>query len=255
MRILPKRFSALALLVCVLAGCKLTSHKTEADNKLKDTTTLVNGHPSWSLRSNIYEVNLRQYGTSNSFKGFQNELKRLQDMGVEILWFMPITPISSKDRKGTLGSYYAVKDYRAVNPEYGNLDEWKQLVQKAHEMGFKVVIDWVPNHSGADNRWLKDHPDFYVKDSAVNATTPYDWTDTRKLNYANRELRDTMIASMKFWVDSTGVDGFRCDVAGDVPTDFWKECITTIRNDKVVFMLAEADKPELHSAGFDATYP
>jgi len=222
-----------------------------------DSTNIVQekkDHPSWSLQSNIYEVNMRQYGANSSFKGFQNELKRLRDMGVEILWFMPITPISVKDRKGTLGSYYAVKDYRAVNPEYGNMVDWKELVQKAHELGFKVITDWVPNHSGADHPWLTSHPDFYKRDSAGNAVSAYDWTDTRKLNYDNRELRDSMIASMKFWVDSTGIDGFRCDVAGEVPVDFWKECIGNLKKDKDLFFLAEADKADLHSAGFDATY-
>lgn len=211
--------------------------------------------PSWSLQSNIYEVNLRQYGPNGSFAGFQKELPRLRQMGVHILWFMPITPISVKDRKGTLGSYYAVQNYRAVNPEYGTLAEWKALVQKAHALGFKVITDWVPNHSGADHPWLKTHPDFYERDSAGNALSPFDWTDTRKLNYKNPVLRDSMMASMLFWINETGIDGFRCDVAGEVPTDFWKNCIDSLRKIKDVFMLAEADKPELHNAGFNATYP
>jgi alpha-amylase len=235
-------------------ACKSgTKQDSTAANSL-DSSVAVIDHPSWSLQSNIYEVNLRQYGTNSSFRGFQNELRRLRDMGVDILWFMPITPISVKDRKGTLGSYYAVRDYRAVNPEYGNIADWKELVSKAHEMGFKVITDWVPNHSGADHPWLNRHPDFYKRDSAGNAVSAYDWTDTRKLNYDNRELRDSMIAAMKFWVDSTGIDGFRCDVAGEVPSDFWKECIATLRKGKELFFLAEADKAELHTVGFDATY-
>ena len=235
-------------------SCKSGTQQSAPGENSTDTTQVAKGRPTWSLQSNIYEVNLRQYGVNSSFKGFQNELKRLRDMGVEILWFMPITPISVKDRKGTLGSYYAVKDYRAVNPEYGNMFDWKELVHKAHELGFKVITDWVPNHSGADHSWLTSHPDFYKRDSAGNAVSAYDWTDTRKLNYDNRELRDTMIAAMKFWVDSTGIDGFRCDVAGEVPTDFWKECISTLRKSKELFFLAEADKAELHNAGFDASY-
>jgi alpha-amylase len=246
------RLLAFILLVSVIGSCKLAPHSS-SETSLGNDSSLVQ-HPSWSLQANIYEVNLRQYGTNSSFTGFQNELKRLRDMGVEILWFMPITPISTKDRKGTLGSYYAVKNYRAVNPEYGTMEEWKQLVQKAHALGFKVVTDWVPNHSGADHPWLTSHPDFYKKDSAGNAIYAYDWSDTRKLNYDNRELRDSMIASMKFWVDSSDIDGFRCDVAGDVPPDFWKECISTLRKQKELFFLAEADKAELHKVGFDATY-
>jgi alpha-amylase len=249
-----KNFFCLLLcgfLVFILPGCKLSSQQGTAT---KDTAARATVHPAWSLQSNIYEVNLRQYGTYASFSGFQNELRRLRDMGVDILWFMPITPISVTDRKGTLGSYYAVQNYRSVNPEYGSMEEWKQLVRAAHNLGFKVITDWVPNHSGADHPWLKSHPDFYKQDSTGKAIYAYDWSDTRKLNYDNRELRDSMIASMKFWVDSTDIDGFRCDVAGDVPSDFWKECISTLRKNKELFFLAEADKAELHTVGFDATY-
>lgn len=210
---------------------------------------------AWSLQSNIYEVNLRQYGPNGSFKGFVKELPRLRQMGVGILWFMPITPISVKDRKGTMGSYYAVQHYRAVNPEYGTMNEWKALVKAAQALGMKVITDWVPNHSGADHYWLQTRPDFYARDSAGNAIAPFDWTDVRKLNYDNPVMRDSMIASMKFWITETGIDGFRCDVAGEVPTDFWKACIDSLRKVKNVFMLAEADKPELYGAGFDAAYP
>ncbi|MEP6616019.1 MAG: alpha-amylase family glycosyl hydrolase [Ginsengibacter sp.] len=216
-----------------------------------------NSHPAWSSQTNIYEVNLRQYSASGSFKDFATHLTRLKNMGVQVLWFMPLTPIGIEGRKETtdeLGSYYAVKDYKAVNPEFGTMNEWKALVKKAHVMGFKVITDWVPNHSSPDNIWIKTHPDFYKKDSAGNFMIPHDWSDTRKLNYDNRELRDSMIAAMKFWLKESDIDGFRCDVAGDVPTDFWKECITSLRKIKNVFMLAEADKPELHLAGFDETY-
>lgn len=210
---------------------------------------------AWAKQSNIYEVNLRQYGPNGTFKGFTKELPRLKQMGVGILWFMPITPISVKDRKGTLGSYYAVQHYRAVNPEYGTMREWKALVKAAQALGLKVITDWVPNHSGADHYWLQTQPDFYARDSAGNAIAPFDWTDVRKLNYDNPVLRDSMIAAMKFWITETGIDGYRCDVAGEVPTDFWKACIDSLRKVKNVFMLAEGDKPELHEAGFNATYP
>jgi alpha-amylase len=250
--IIQQRITWIALVLLPIISCKLASHRQNelaAGNK-----SSVASHPAWSLQSNIYEVNLRQYRSNSSFKGFQNELQRLRDMGVDILWFMPITPISLKDRKGTLGSYYAVRDYRAVNPEYGTMEDWKALVRKAHDLGFKVITDWVPNHSGADHPWLTRKPDFYKRDSTGNAVYAYDWSDTRKLNYDNRELRDSMIDCMKFWVDSTDIDGFRCDVAGDVPNDFWKECISTLRKNKSLFFLAEADKAELHTAGFDATY-
>lgn len=216
-----------------------------------------NTHPAWSGQSNIYEVNLRQYSASGSFKDFAKHLPRLKNMGVQILWFMPLTPIGMEDRKETpadLGSYYAVRDYKAVNEEFGTMKDFKALVKQAHSMGFKVITDWVPNHTAPDNVWIKTHPDFYKKDSAGNIVIPHGWSDTRKLNYDNRELRDSMIAAMKFWLKESDIDGFRCDVAMDVPTDFWKECITSLRKIKNVFMLAEAEKPELHTAGFDETY-
>src|SRR5580704_3569873 len=138
-------------------------------------------HPSWIMRGNIYEVNIRQYTAQGTFKAFAAHLDRLKAMGVEVLWFMPINPISIKDRKGTLGSYYAVADYTAVNPEYGTLADLQRLVRTIHEKGMKVILDWVPNHTGADHRWLKEHPDFYRKDSMGNPAIPYDWTDTRQL--------------------------------------------------------------------------
>ena len=235
----------------LVSGLLVISLITGAQPTVKRVWT--SGH--WAVTSNIYEVNLRQYGPNGSFKGFIKELPRLKRMGVGILWFMPITPISTKDRKGTLGSYYAVQDYRKVNPEYGTLNDWKALVRAAHGLGLKVITDWVPNHSGADHPWLQTHPDFYVRDSAGKALAPFDWTDVRKLNYNNPALRDSMIASMKFWIKETDIDGYRCDVAGEVPTDFWKACIDSLRKMKSLFMLAEADKPELHEAGFNATYP
>jgi alpha-amylase len=214
-------------------------------------------HPDWSAQSNIYEVNLRQYSAAGTIMAFEKDLPRLKDMGVEVLWFMPITPIGLEGRKMTekdLGSYYAVKDYKGFNPEFGTMDNWKAFVKHAHDMGFKVITDWVANHSAPDNHWMKAHPDFYVKDSAGNTVAPYDWTDVRKLNYTNRELRDSMIDAMKFWVTQTGIDGFRCDVADDVPMDFWTACITELRKSKNIFMLAEGGKLELYGAGFDAIY-
>jgi len=215
-------------------------------------------HPALTAQSNIYEVSLRQYSLAGTFKAFEKHLPRLRNMGVEILWFMPITPIGIEGRKMTsadLGSYYAVRNYKTVSKEFGTMNDWKALVKHAHSLGFKVIIDWVPNHSSPDNPWIKNHPDFYVKDSAGNIMPPNpDWTDTRQLNYANKELRDSMIAAMKFWLKESNIDGFRCDVADGPPIDFWKECITSLKKTKNVFMLAEGEKPELHTAGFDETY-
>jgi len=214
-------------------------------------------HPLWSYQSNIYEVNLRQYTQSSSIKDFEKHLPRLRKMGVEILWFMPITPIGIEGRKMTpseLGSYYAVRNYKAVNEEFGTMSDWKNLVKHAHALGFKVITDWVANHSAPDNPWIKNHPDFYTKDKEGKMIAPFDWTDVRKLNYDNKELRDSMIDAMKFWIRETNIDGFRCDVAEEVPVDFWKDCITQLKKLKNVFMLAEGENPNLHTAGFDATY-
>ena len=214
-------------------------------------------HPAWTKQTNIYEVNTRQFSASGTFKEFQKSLPRLKAMGVEVLWFIPITPIGLAGRKGNeneLGSYYAVRDYKAVNPEFGTMTDFKNLVKYAHSLGFKVITDWVPNHSSPDNGWITRHPDFYVHDSLGNIIAPYDWTDTRKLNYNNKELRDTMIAAMKYWLTETNIDGFRCDDAADVPDDFWKRCIAELKKVRNVFMLAEAEKPSLHEVGFDATY-
>ncbi|MEO6329646.1 MAG: alpha-amylase family glycosyl hydrolase [Ginsengibacter sp.] len=215
-------------------------------------------HPLWSVQSNIYEVNLRQYTPEGTFNAFEKHLPRLKNMGVEILWFMPITPIGIEGRKWTgadLGSYYAVKNYEAVNEEFGTMEDWKLLVNHAHAMGFKVIIDWVANHSSPDNHWINKHPGFYLKNKAgdIIPSDP-DWTDTRAFNYANRELRDSITDAMKFWIKTSDIDGFRCDMAKEVPTDFWKQCITELRKVKNVFMLGEGEKPELNSAGFDATY-
>ncbi len=218
-------------------------------------TGMAQTHPAWIMRGNIYEVNVRQYTKEGTFNAFSKNLERLRQMGVQTLWFMPVNPIGLKDRKGSLGSYYSVSDYTAINPEYGTLGDFKKLVKAAHVMGMKVIIDWVPNHTSADHSWLKAHPDFYIKDSTGLAATPFDWTDTRQLDYRNGELQDSMIASMKFWITQTGVDGFRCDVAWNVPGTFWSKCIPALRKMKNIFMLAEGDKPYLPSSGFDATYP
>jgi len=212
-------------------------------------------HPSWLRRANVYEVNLRQYTPQGTFKAFGRHLDRLKAMGVDILWFMPINPISRIDRKGSLGSYYAVADYTTVNPEFGTLADFRHLVDSAHAKGMKVILDWVPNHTGADHRWLTQHPDFYKKDSTGKAAVPFDWTDTRQLDYDNPVLRDSMIASMQYWIMAANIDGFRCDVAWNVPGDFWRTCIGRLRKMKPLFMLAEGDKPYLAKNGFDALYP
>ncbi len=253
-----KKYNLTSFLPVLLFSIFITGCNNNSDTKdIDPITEAATGHPAWSAQSNIYEINLRQFSGEGTITAFEKALPRLKDMGVEILWFMPITPIGLEGRKMTekdMGSYYSVKDYKGFNPDYGTMDDWKAFVKHAHEMGFKVITDWVANHSAPDNHWKTAHPDFYVKDSLGKFVSPYDWTDVLKLNFKNRELRDSMIDAMKFWVTETDIDGFRCDVAGDVPVDFWKECITELRKIKHVFMLAEGENLDLYTAGFDELY-
>ena len=210
----------------------------------------------WTKNATIYEVNIRQFTPEGTFAAFQAHLPRLKEMGVDIIWLMPIHPIGVLNRKGSLGSYYAVRDYKGINPEFGTIDEFRILVKEAHRQGFKLIIDWVANHSSPDNNWvLQGHKDWYTLDSLGNLqpTIGTDWWDVADLNYDNNEMRIAMIDAMKYWVQETDIDGFRCDVAASVPMDFWNECRNQLEKVKPVFMLAEAEGPELHSA-FDMTY-
>lgn len=214
--------------------------------------------PEWGKRTNMYEVNLRQYSLSGSFSAFESHLPRLKDLGVEILWFMPITPIGVEGRKmneNELGSYYAVKNYYQVSREFGTMEEWKSLVSKMHDLGFKVIIDWVANHTAPDHPWTTFHPEYYIRDEKGNILPPNsDWTDTRQLDYSNHEMWSAMIDAMIFWVKETDIDGFRCDMAKLVTTDFWFEAINRLRNIKDIIMIAEAEDPGYYQAGFDAQY-
>lgn len=213
-------------------------------------------HPEWTQSANLYEVNVRQYTPEGTFNAFAEHLPRLKDMGVDILWFMPITPIGEINRKGTLGSYYSVQNYTAINPEFGSLEDFKNMVQQIHDLGMYVIIDWVANHTAWDHSWVKSDPDFYFKDEDGNFTPPHntDWSDVIQLDYENKELWNAMINEMKFWVDEINIDGFRCDVAYLVPTEFWNQARAELQEIKPVFMLAEADHPELMEHAFNAGY-
>ncbi|MBP9883205.1 MAG: alpha-glucosidase C-terminal domain-containing protein [Chitinophagales bacterium] len=215
----------------------------------------VSSHPEWIMQGDIYEVNVRQYTLEGTLNAFAKHLDRLKEMGVQTIWFMPINPISLVDRKGSLGSYYAVSDYTALNPEFGTMADFIQIVKSIHSKGMKVIIDWVPNHTGADHRWLTEQPDFFVKDKNGKAAMAVDWADTRQLDYKNTVMQDSMIAAMKFWISKTDIDGFRCDVAWNVPADFWRKCIPQLKSMKSIFMLAEGDSAYLPQSGFDAVYP
>lgn len=207
----------------------------------------------WAKGSNIYEVNIRQYTNEGTFSAFSKYLPRLKEMGVEILWFMPITPISQKIRQGTLGSYYACSSYTSVNPEFGNLHDFKQLIQQAHTLGLKIIIDWVANHTGWDHHWTTEHPDWYAKDAQGNFTEENGWHDVIDLDFDKKEMCAAMIDAMQYWIKECGIDGFRCDMAHLVPLDFWKEARAKCDTIKPLFWLAECEVVNYHDV-FDASY-
>jgi len=209
--------------------------------------------PVWAASSNIYEVNVRQYQLEGTFRAFRKHLPRLAGMGIGIVWMMPVTPISLKGRKGSLGSYYAAQDYTAVNPEYGTAQDFRDLVDTCHGLGMKIIIDWVANHTGLDHVWTTTHPDFYIRDAQGNFTERNGWEDVIDLNYANPALQDEMVRCMEYWIEEFGIDGFRCDMAHLVPLEFWKKARTQIDREKPHFWLAECEEPSYHQV-FDASY-
>jgi len=212
-------------------------------------------YPEKAKDMNIYEVNIRQYTPEGTINAFIPHIDRLKDMGVDILWIMPVQPIGKKNRKEPLGSYYSIKNYTAINPNFGELPDFKKLVEKAHENEMIVLLDWVANHTAYDHHWAKEHPEYYNLDSVGNLQSPVeDWTDVADLNYENESLHQAMISEMKWWITTTDIDGFRCDVAGMVPNEFWNKAIDSLEATKDVFMLAEWDEPNMHEAGFDMTY-
>lgn len=211
-------------------------------------------HPKWSFSTNIYEVNLRQYTLEGTFESFSKNLVRLKDMGVETLWFMPITPISEFGKLGVLGSYYAVQNYTDTNPEFGTIADFKNLVKEAHHLGFKVIIDWVADHSGNDHPWISSNPEYYCYDADNQLHHPHGWSDVAQLNYENPGLRSAMIDAMKFWIKECDIDGYRCDMAHLVPLDFWQQAKKKLSKYKDnLFWLGECEVPEYHTV-FDATY-
>ena len=211
-------------------------------------------HVDWSKNAVIYEVNIRQFSKEGTFKSFEKDLPRLKKLGIDIFWIMPVTPIGVKNRKEPLGSYYSVKDYKGINPDFGTMDDFKHMVNSIHNSGMKVIIDWVPNHTSWDNDLVNTHPEYYMKDSIGKFVSAFDWTDVIRLEYKNPELRNYMINTMKWWITETDIDGFRCDVAHMVPNDFWDQLRPEIDAVKPVFMLAESDIPGHHLKGFDMSY-
>ncbi len=208
---------------------------------------------SWSMNTGIYEVNVRQYTPEGTFKAFAAAIPRLSDMGIKILWFMPITPISVERRLGSLGSYYACSNYTDTNPEFGTVHDFRQLVSLAHENGMKVIIDWVANHTGYDHVWTRTNPGFYKKNAAGEFYDKNGWNDVIDLNYYDHQMRRAMIACMEFWVKECNIDGFRCDMAHLVPLDFWRDARTYLDRIRPLFWLAETEDPNYQYV-FDCSY-
>lgn len=213
-------------------------------------------HAAWSYPAVLYEMNVRQLTPEGTLAAAEKQLPRLRELGIDAVWLMPIHPIGEINRKGSLGSYYSVRDYYAVNPEFGTLDDFDRFVAAAHSLGLKVLLDWVANHTSRDARWVTERPaDWYERDAQGDPLIPNGWDDTAKLNYANRDVWQGQIDAMRFWVEWHGVDGFRCDMAMLVPTAFWREAARQLRALKRnLFLLAEAEQQDLLVDAFDACY-
>ena len=209
---------------------------------------------AWTKNLSIYQVNTRQFSKSGTFAEVEKQLPRLKELGAGIVWLMPIHPIGNVERKGTLGSPYSVLDYRDVNPEFGTREDLRSLVARAHELGLYVILDWVANHTAHDHPWAVKHPAYYHKNKDGSFINPGGWIDVIHLNYASDELRREMLSAMRYWVEEFDIDGFRADVAGMVPMDFWAIARTELNRIRPIFMLAEDQGPEFHRDAFDMTY-
>lgn len=233
----------LIISTALLLSCNTSNKKAVVTDDTSEKVVSQTIYPKWSEDATIYEVNVRQYTPEGTLAAFEKHMPRLQKLGVKILWMMPMHPISEVKRKGTLGSYYAVADYKAINPEFGTMDDFKSFVNKAHSMGFKVILDWVANHTGWDNPWIYDHPEWFTKDSLGNIIAPDpDWNDIADLNFDVPEMRQAMIDALKFWITETDIDGYRCDVAWGVPADFWNTARAELDELKPIWMLAEDEE-------------
>lgn len=239
------------VIAIAIFACKSKSKKEELKPFVSEVI-----HPEWTKDAVLYEVNIRQYTPEGTFKAFSAHLPRLKELGVDILWLMPVNPIGVKNRKEPLGSYYSVKDYKDVNPEFGTIEDFKKMIGEAHGLGFHVIMDWVPNHSSWDNKLTEEHPGWYMKDSTGSFIPPigFDWTDVIQFDWSNRELHDYMIEALKFWVN-LGVDGFRVDHPHKTPYEFWERARTELEKIRPVFMLAEnEDQTDFMKKGFDMSY-
>ncbi|MEA1887030.1 MAG: alpha-amylase family glycosyl hydrolase [Bacteroidota bacterium] len=236
-------------LALLMAACGGESSKEEASGKLPCDK------PVWSRDAVIYELNVRQFSEEGTFNAVESRVDDLKALGVDVIWFMPVHPIGEVNRKGSLGSYYSIKDFMEVNPEFGTMYDFKSLVDRIHHAGMYVIMDWVPNHSSWDNHLAEEHPDWYVKDSTGNFVSPYDWTDVIQFDWSNEDLQEYMMNALLYWVEYVDVDGFRVDHPHVTPADFWLEARFEMEEIKPVLMLAEnEDRVEFLDKGFDVNY-
>ena len=247
---------ALASVALSLSACA-TAQTPAADlNRYQPKPYVMLQNAPWTKDAVLYQINTRQFTQEGTFRAAERELPRLKTMGVNVLWLMPIHPIGAKNRKGTLGSPYSVQDYFGVNPEFGTEEDLRHFIDAAHAQGFKVILDWVANHSAWDNPWVAAHPEWYERDwkGDFHPTPWWDWSDVIDLNYDQPALRAEMTRALVYWVREFDIDGYRADVAGYVPLDFWENAREELDAVKPVFMLAEWKDPDLHRRAFDATY-
>lgn len=255
-RVNDMRYCLVAFMCFCMAAATGAHAQSAATDPYQPIPYVQVTHPEWSKNAVIYQLNTRQFSKEGTFRAAETQLPRLKELGVDIIWLMPIHPIGEKNRKGTLGSPYSVRDYYGVNPEFGTLQDLKHFVQAAHDQGMRVILDWVANHTAWDNPLATEHPEWYARDWKGDFTpTPWwDWSDIIDLDYSQPGLRKYMTEAMRYWVREVDIDGYRCDVAGFVPVDFWNNVRHELDAIKPVFMLAEWESRDLHAKAFDMTY-
>jgi len=245
------RVFLISLMLSTILGCRQQHEEEQIESPEAYETTI----PEWTKDKNLYEVNIRQYTPEGTFEAFEKEIPRLKNMGVDILWLMPIHEIGAVNRKGSLGSYYSIKDFKSVNHHFGTKEDFSRLVKTIHDHGMFVLMDWVANHTAWDHEWTQTHPEFYSRNDEGNFMPPAgtDWDDVIDLNFDNIEVHEAMADAMLYWVREFDVDGYRLDAPELVPLEFWKRTRRQLDEIKPVFLLAEGSDPRLHEA-FDMTY-
>lgn len=272
-----KKAIVLGAFLTAFIACKEEKKEEKTETTKTETTAPVS--PAMMENSVIYEANIRQYSPEGTFNAFTKDIPQLKNLGVKVIWLMPIYPVSMKNRKATgdlsvedikdpeerkkyLGSYYAISDYTAINPDFGTEQDLQELIKTAHDNGMYVILDWVANHTGWDHKWITEHPEYYHKNVKGEVTDPlnpetgesWGWTDVAHLDYSNKDLYNVMKNEMLYWVKEHNIDGFRCDVADNVPTDFWEYTVPKLEEVKPVFMLMESNKEYLFKGIFDMGY-